>query len=421
MRVSMQSLKQRVYTLLRASEKYFKTDMVYLAKGGFWLTLGQGFVSLSAFLLAIAFANLAPKEVFGMYKYILSIGGVLGAFTLTGLGTALTRSVAQGKNEGLHHAFWTQLRWSLWITVFSFAGSLYYALNENIILSVGLIITGVFSPLSQSAALYLSFLSGKKDFQRKATYDIFYNLIPVVSIFITMLLTTNPIILVLSYFVSYAFSAFLFFGLTTSKYPESKKGELPTETINYGKHLSIVNLLNIAAAQIDKILIFHYLGPVQLAIYAFALSPASQLMTFLRTINVLSFPKFSNKNKELIQQTLPEKLSRLSIPLVVIVLTYITMAPFVYKVLFPQYLDSVFYSQLYALTLLFFPQEFMRTAIIAHSKEGILYANTIILLATRVICLFIFVPLFGITGAIAGILLSSIVTQFTTKYFFKKM
>ena len=73
----IKKIKEKIYNLLRWSEKYTKTDMVYLAHGGFWLSFGQIISSLSSFLLAIAFANLLPKETYGNYKYILSIASIL--------------------------------------------------------------------------------------------------------------------------------------------------------------------------------------------------------------------------------------------------------------------------------------------------------------------------------------------------------
>ncbi len=417
----MKRAKQIIRNILHVGQRYFKTDMIYLAKNGFWLTLGQVSISFFAFMLTIAYANMLPKDSFGTYKYILSLGSVFGAITLTGLSTALTRAVSRDSHESLLTIFWVQLRWSLWITFFAGLGSLYYLLNENTVLATALLIIAVFSPISQAGGLYLSFLNGKRDFRRKSIYDIFYNLIPAISIFISLFFTTNPVILVFVFFISYTLAALLFFILTIKRYPDTEKGVVHPETITYAKHLSIMNLLSAGASQIDKVLIFHYLGPLQLAIYAFALSPISQLASLLRSINILSFPKFSSTSKELIQGTLPEKLARLWIPLALVVAAYCIAAPFVYKILFPEYLDAVIYSQIYALSLLLFPQEFMRTAMTAHASEKTLYTSTLSLLIIRIICLLLLVPSFGIAGAIGALLITNVLNTFVTRYLFAKM
>ena len=88
-------IKNRIYRLLRRSERHTKTDMVYLASGGFWLTVGQIISSAATFGLAIAFANLLPKETYGTYKFVLSIAGILTIFTLPGMVTSLTQAVAR--------------------------------------------------------------------------------------------------------------------------------------------------------------------------------------------------------------------------------------------------------------------------------------------------------------------------------------
>jgi hypothetical protein len=43
----MNQLKYKAYTFLRWSERHTKTDMIYLTKGGFWLTLAQVISSAS--------------------------------------------------------------------------------------------------------------------------------------------------------------------------------------------------------------------------------------------------------------------------------------------------------------------------------------------------------------------------------------
>ena len=88
----VQKAKNKIYKALRWSEKYTKTDMLYLAKSGSWLSFGHGFAMLSGFFMSLAFANLFPRESFGTYKFVLSMAGILGAFSLTGMGTAVTQA-----------------------------------------------------------------------------------------------------------------------------------------------------------------------------------------------------------------------------------------------------------------------------------------------------------------------------------------
>src|SRR3990172_6841992 len=102
----MRELRNRGYQLLRQSEDFLKTDMVYLTKGGFWLSLGHGVAMLAGFFISIAFANLFPKESFGTYKFILSMVAMLGAFSLTGIGVAITQAVARGNGGSLRRGFY---------------------------------------------------------------------------------------------------------------------------------------------------------------------------------------------------------------------------------------------------------------------------------------------------------------------------
>ena len=73
-------MKRLVLPWFHWGEKYLKTDLVYLSRGGFWLSIGQGVAMLSGFFLSTAFANLLPKESFGTYKFILSGVAILGIF-----------------------------------------------------------------------------------------------------------------------------------------------------------------------------------------------------------------------------------------------------------------------------------------------------------------------------------------------------
>ena len=129
-------IKQKLYNLLRRSEKYTKTDMVYLFKGGSWLTLGNIISSVSALLLTIAFANLITKETFGSYKYILSFVGILSIPTLFGMGTAVVRAVARGHEGSLISALKMKIRWGFWGSLIGILLSGYYYFQGNGILAI---------------------------------------------------------------------------------------------------------------------------------------------------------------------------------------------------------------------------------------------------------------------------------------------
>ena len=136
----MEFLRNKVYKGLRASEKYTQTDMVYLAKGGFWLNSAQVLTALSSFLLALLFARLIPKEVYGNYKYILSLAGIAATFSLTGISAGILQAVARGYTGTFIQATKVLVKWNSLIFVFSLIGALYYFSNGNSTLGYGFII-----------------------------------------------------------------------------------------------------------------------------------------------------------------------------------------------------------------------------------------------------------------------------------------
>jgi hypothetical protein len=73
----VQEFKTLAYRLLRRGERYTGTDNVYLAKGGFFLTLASFMASASSLVLAILFARLVDKSIYGTYQYLLSWGAIL--------------------------------------------------------------------------------------------------------------------------------------------------------------------------------------------------------------------------------------------------------------------------------------------------------------------------------------------------------
>jgi len=403
------------------SEKYTKTDMTYLFKGNFWLLLGRIISTATGMALTIAFANLLPKEAFGTYKYILSVAGFLGAFTLSGMGTSITRSVAMGDSGIVHKGFIASLKWSTIASGLSLIASLYYFIQGNSLLGISLVIIAIATPILAGTGLSKSFLHGKKDFRRLSLYAIPRNLFSVGVMIGTVFLTDNILIIISAYFLANIIGSSLLYIYTLKQYDTSKPATTTEETTTYAKHLSVTGFLNQMAIQLDQVLLWHFAGPVQLAIYAFALSPARELRTLTENIFPLALPKFAEKNIEDVKRTLPLRTLQMFIVVSIIVVLYILAAPLIYKLIFPQYLESVFYSQLFALTLLLQPKGFVATTILAHAKVAKNYILTFAQSGSRIILFLILLPLYGIMGGIIAILASEIISAIVLWRMFKKL
>src|SRR5665213_3415929 len=142
----MDNLKERTVSLLRKSERIFKTDMVYLVKNGSWLGFAQVASTLLAFGMSLFFANVVSKDVYGNYKYIMAATGILGAVSLSGLGTVVTQGVAQGHDGVLKDAVRTSLRWGTLIAGGAIIAALYYFHQGNSVLALSMLIAGATLP-----------------------------------------------------------------------------------------------------------------------------------------------------------------------------------------------------------------------------------------------------------------------------------
>jgi O-antigen/teichoic acid export membrane protein len=373
--------------------------MLYLAKGGFWLTFGQGIAMLSGLFISIAFANLFPKESFGTYKFILSGVAILGVFSITGLSTSIIQSVARGFEGSLQKGFWLNLKWSIGVFLGGLTISLYYYLNGNQLLSFSFLLAGICTPLTSSASLYSAYILGKKDFKKSSFYGMVRNTIPAIVLVITLLISQSlPVIITVYFLVGLIVPVFLYIKIVSTNTTKSTQED--PDLLVYSKHLSIMDIIASLAHYLDKILIFHYLGAAPLAIYAFAIAPVEQLQGGKKILSTLILPKLSERPFEELQKSAPRKAFLLTIYALTLAGTYAFFAPYFYSFLYPQYLDSVFYSQIYSLTLLAVSGTIFNETLIAHRKTKELYFHRTIVPITQVILFFILLPIYGLMGLI---------------------
>lgn len=412
------ALFSRLHRVLRWSEKYTKTDMVYLASGGFWLTLGQIVSSLFTLVLAVAFANLVPSETYGTYKYLLSIAGVFALFTLPGMNTALARAVAQG-NEGLIHSIThSRVMYSLLGSVVALAGSGYYFLNENVELSLALLVIAATLPVFDTATGYLSYLLGKRRFDLQTIYNTLAQVISTGILIATIFFTHDIISILLAYFVPLILiRGFLYLHIVRTISKDGSEANVIKETHTYGKHLTAMQILGVVSGNLDKILLWKFFGPAQLAIYAFAIAVPEQVKGPLKGLSNIMLPKFAaHASVETYRppQHFWYKFALYASLLAAISLAYIAVAPLLFHTLFPSYAESIFFSQILALSLITGAQTMPATLLTAQKRTDAQYVLTIVRSVVQLILFVIFIPLFGIMGAILATIFTNVINMIGT-------
>lgn len=416
----IEKIKYKIYKFLRWSEKWTQTDMVYLSRGGFWLIAGHIVSVLSGLLLSIAFANLLPVETYGVYKYILSLIGLLSIPTLAGVTTALTQAVAKNFEGTLMPAIKVRIKWGLLGGLASLILSGYYYFNGNYALTISFLITGVFLPFMDPLNTYVSYLSGKKLFKTATKYNLITQTAIALITISVLYLTNNLFLIIFTYFASRTLINSILLKFTLIKYKPND--QTSDEAIAYGKHLTLMNIIALVAAQLDKILVWHYLGAAQLAVYAFALAPIDQINGgILKNLATLAFPKLADSDSETIKKTFPGKINKFLLIMTAGAIVYIVLAPFLYKIFFPQYLASVIYSQFMAITIAILPLSLYNTALTAQAQKKKLYFLSYTVSIIKIMLLFILLPLFGVAGVIGAILGANLYGNFSTIYLFKKM
>jgi O-antigen/teichoic acid export membrane protein len=398
--------KQQLYSLLRWSEKYTKTDMVYFFSSNVWMNLGRVVAIATGLTLTTAFANLLSPESFGVYKYVLAAASLVGAFTLNNVSGALMRAIAQGKQHVTPGVVRTMMLWSIPASIVSCAIGVYYLLQGNSTLGYGFLFIAVFNILSNGYGLAKSVIIAKGEFGKSFLYSLPRTIFPVVVVIATLLVTKNIIWLLAAYFFSNAFASWVQYLWTIHRFNIRGSNQDVEETVRFGKHLSVLGFFVLVSGQVDQLLLFHFSGGTELALYALALAPVREAHNLLNNFLSVLFPKLAAKSKEDARKGLSLRLKQLTFIAAALTLVYIALVPFLFTYLFPKYAASILVSQVLALIVLFQPRGVIDAYIVAHGEIKKRYVAVLSSQAVEFVLFCTLIPLFGLWGAVWATVLS---------------
>ncbi|MEK7614422.1 MAG: oligosaccharide flippase family protein [Patescibacteria group bacterium] len=403
----MEKLKLKTVGILRWSERYTKTDMLYLAKGGFWMTFGQTFSSIISLILIIFFANYLPKETYGTYRYILSLAGVLNVFALNGMNSAVARAVATGHEGALRTSVRYQFKWNLLMFTTFFVLGGYYFVNGNSLFATSFLILGIFVPFTLALNTYGAYLEGKKEFKFANISSVISSFMYAAGMLAAILFSGEVFWLITAYAVTTFASTLFFYIVILRKFkpPVAEAGE----TLKYGRRLTFIGFIEPLTSQIDKIILAHFWGPAQLATYSLAMAVPGRLTSFIKVWVGLGSPKFATKMPEEINTVFYKRILQGMFIGAIVAFFYILFSPYLFKYLLPQYLDGVFYSQILAIGLVFaMPNRYISLLLVSQKLSGTIFTTSLIQVVIKIL---LYVVL-GIWGGIMGLVLAYVAVSF---------
>lgn len=402
--------KERLVRLLRWSEKYTKTDMVYFFKGNFWLNVNRGISVLNGLVLSAAFARLLTKEAYGTYAFALAFLGVFSMAQTTGLGNGIIKGVARKEHSIIFQALKKVLPWSLaGALILAFAAG-YYFYKENVVLGTIFIVGAATLPISIHLGISKSFLSVKGDFERLAKFNTLRTPAMTIILLAVAFATKSPLWIVISHIIGNLLLASLLYRQMRKAYSFEPTGP-ETEPFNskFAFHSGIISIFTYLSEKLDQILLWKFLGAAPVAIYTYATTPVRELRGMIENQTVLALPKFAKKEFSEVKTGLSLRVRQMYFVAVPMALCYVAAAPYIFRTLFPQYADATALSQLAALSLLAAPRRLISTAILAHQFVRENYITAILPNAARIVFAIVLIPAFGIKGAVIAFLCAELV------------
>ena len=410
------TIKQKIKKILLWSQKYTKTDMIYLFKNSFWTSVGKFFSSLSGILVLVFLTRYVSKDIMGQYNFYLSLLSIIAIFSISGLNTSTIETTAKG-NEGVYKkAVKTSFKWS-WCgsLIFILIAIYFYFLKNDQTLSLACLITAFLFPFLYPPNIWRGFLIGKQKFKQLNFLSSLQSLLYLSAMILVIIFSHGNLIWIILVYLLIQIIANTFSYYFTQRYIQNNNENKDWKS--YGFFLTKMQILNLISTHIDKIIIGIFINMESLAIYSVGRKLITSLQGLIKEFSNIYLPKIAQRNKINFK-----KYIFISLFSIIFCIIGIFITPWLIKILFTlEYSNSILIAQLFLLFLpiwifdLFLGYE---TSYNLKNKKIIFYKNII----TPIIYFILIIPaiiFFKEIGLVLVISLKNIINIFIFLKFYK--
>jgi len=387
----------------------------YFIRGGFWVFINTAVSSCFSLLLAILFARLVTKDVYGQYKFVLAVLGLMTVVSLPGMSQAIIQSIARGHLTSFKVGIEARLKWSLLgsATLIGLSGYFFFIRLEAFWSLI--LLAAVLFPLWSSFESIHAWYVGRQAFKQLTIYRTILVAIPAIFISVSLLVYPNVFILVFANITSVTVLNTLFFMKIRKQITNTQRDK---KFLRYGKHLSAMKLLSSVAFYLDKLLLAYFLGFAEVATYTIASTLPEQLKKLVKLADPLMIPKLSATPAKRARRKIQRHSMLLFGITVLMLLILIFITPHIIKLFFSErYIESIPYMQVLFASFLFVgPARVYQNLLIAKKKIRSLYHINAFYAGSLIFFLLILTPTWHVWGVVVATVLSRISSQLLIIY-----
>jgi O-antigen/teichoic acid export membrane protein len=384
----------------------------------------------SLFVITLILARVLDQAVFGVFSLSILVLTTMGEISDFGLNTGFLRFapyfISTEQTNSLKQLVKTVWGWRVGISATLTVGGIIFAypIARYLFGQPSIFPYFAFASLGIGGVIMLGFLStflqSHKLFRFNATLQSLKGILRLAAVIILALLKVTNLYVYLAVYISIPWLLFL---LNLRVLPENFRGvevgseiksKLNRQLANFSFWITIASLTSIAAGKIDQVMVSHYLGLEEVAVYTVAWQFIQVFIVFANSISSVLIPRFSGLQSK---EDLRAFFGRTILWLLAVT---IGLAAIIYP---SQFLISIFFGTRYASAIPVYLILAFGTlaniivipfslAITTYNKTYIATLAGMFQLVLNVFLNLLFIPKFGVIGVAYTYLITNVVQLF---------
>lgn len=353
------------------------------------MLLGGKVVLLSVFGLCSQYllTHNLTQEGYGLLIWANAVISMLCFLSLPGVSQSLVSAVSNGFLANYRLAWKEKAKYSSLGALVLLAFAIYYHFTGQRELSFVFAISSVFA-IGFWMDLPESFWNGRREFSKIFAFSTGTKFVQLALLFLVLKFTSSVVIVFASQIAFVAISN-LFVSLYIST-KTKRETALSQEFHDYGKYISLLGILSLTAAQVDKWVVKETAGLNSLAVYAVGQLIYTYFMKVPAGIMANMFqPRLAEMSLKNAAKWLLVRQPIVLISLAAIVGAMAVLLPYIYPLLFSaKYVDSIYYAYWFlACVAVSGPQMLIGTILKSHKLKNELFVSQMIMAASPFLAL----------------------------------